>query len=191
MRSRHGSQAADEGCALGHDPPHVASSTMAELRCGIAASRKGEAGMGTSTKRGLALVATALACVAGSVQAVTPQEDEDRIEALLKAERARERFAEAEAAAREAPVIAAAVATPVATPNDDWLAPQLETSGMPFDDLARAIGRRVEITTEGRRRHRGVVLSANAQQVTLQVARRGGAAVYTLKRAQVARIDPL
>lgn len=138
------------------------------------------------------------ACVpAGAARAGSLQEDEARIEALLKAERnARAERAVAIAAAGgvadpATPVIAeVTAAVPAPSENDEWLAPKIEQNGLPFADLKHYVGRRVEIVTTGDREHRGTVKSVDARQVTLLVRRPGGNATYTLRREQVKRVDP-
>ena len=134
--------------------------------------------------------------LAAHAQAGTLQEDEARIEALLRAERATTTPAAktapdgAAVVASTTPVIAEVVAT-MAKPSatDEWLAPAVEQAGLPFGELAHYVGQRVRITTTGEREHRGTVTSANARQVTLQVYRAGGNATYTLRREQVQRVD--
>jgi hypothetical protein len=134
--------------------------------------------------------------LASQVQAGTLQEDEARIEELLRAERAAivpvttQVSGSALAAASTTPVIAEVVAT-VAKPSatDEWLAPAVEQAGLPFGELTHYVGQRVRITTTGEREHLGTVASANARQVTLQVRRAGGNATYTLRRDQVQRVD--
>ena len=127
-------------------------------------------------------------------QAGTLQEDEARIEELLRAERALTDSSATSgstlAASSSTPVIAEVVAT-VAKPsaNDEWLAPAVEQAGLPFGELTHYVGQRVRIMTTGEREHRGTVTSANARQVTLQVRRAGGNATYTLRREQVQRVD--
>ncbi len=137
-----------------------------------------------------------LGIAAGSgLHAATLEQDEARIEALLRAERvaAVARAADAaRAAAAATPVIAEVVAVPATpTANDDWLALPVDHSRtLDFDELGHAIGRRVSITTAGgEREHRGIVKAADARRVTLQVRRAGGAATYSLPRKQVVRID--
>jgi hypothetical protein len=140
------------------------------------------------------MVGLAASC---GVRAGTLQEDEARIEALLRAERAAAGVSAmpqspdgAVVVASSTPVIAEVVAK-MAQPseNDEWLAPAIEQTGLPFADLAHYIGQRVSITTAGEREHRGTVKSANARQVTLLVRRSGGNATYTLRREQVQRVD--
>ena len=134
---------------------------------------------------------------AGAARAGSLEEDEARIEALLKAERT----ARAERAFTVAaiggvadpatPVIAeVTAAVPAPSENDEWLAPKIEQNGLPFADLTHYVGRRVEIVTTGDREHRGTVKSVDARQVTLLVRRPGGNATYTLRREQVKRVDP-
>ena len=140
-------------------------------------------------------LALGLVLLATPALAGTLQEDEARIEALLRAERvAAVPVATASdgsvAAASTTPVIAEVVAT-VAKPSetDEWLAPAVEQAGLPFAELTHYVGRRVRITTTGEREHRGTVTSANPRQVTLLVHRAGGNATYTLRREQVQRVD--
>ncbi len=125
---------------------------------------------------------------AACVHAGTLEEDEARLDALLAAKRAA-------AAAAPAPVVASVTAPTAAhedadNPHADWLAPAPERAlGVAFVDLVQYVGSKVTIVTAGERIHRGVVTSANARQVSLQVHRRGGNATYTLRREQVVRID--
>jgi len=134
---------------------------------------------------------------AGTARAGSLQEDEARIEALLKAERtARAERAVAVAATGgvadpATPVIAeVTAAVPPPSENDAWLVPTIEQNGLPFAELKHYVGQRVEILTTGDREHRGTVKSADARQVTLVVRRAGGNATYTLRRDQVKRVDP-
>ena len=138
------------------------------------------------------------------VRAASLQEDEARIEALLRAERNAQRTVERNARAASAapaaaqdsvdpatPVIAeVTAAVPEPSENDAWLVPTIEQDGLPFADLKHYVGHRVEIVTTGDRQHRGTVKSADARQVTLLVRRPGGNATYTLRRDQVKRVDP-
>lgn len=134
---------------------------------------------------------------AGGVHAVTPEEDEARIEVLVRAEHeaAAQRAQEAATADTSSPdavpvaAVVKAYAPSVAGGNDDWLAERSAEAGAPFAELAQHIGDRVSIVTRGDRRHSGVIRSANARQVTLGVRRRGGDATYTLRRDQVLRIE--
>ena|SRR5688500_10363475 len=137
----------------------------------------------------LVLLLAAGAVLGGTAQAGSLQEDEARIEALLKAER---KAAPAGGAANPAtPVIAeVTAAVPAPSENDEWLVPKIEQGGLPFADLKHYVGQRVEIVTIGNREHRGIVKSADARQVTLLVHRPGGNATYTLRRDQVKRVDP-
>lgn len=148
----------------------------------------------------LGVIAPGARARAGSLQ-----EDEARIEALLRAERNAQRTAERNARAASAavpasgqesldpatPVIAeVTAAVPEPSENDAWLVPTIEQDGLPFTDLKHYVGHRVEILTTGDRQHRGTVKSADARQVTLLVRRPGGNATYTLRREQVKRVDP-
>jgi hypothetical protein len=139
--------------------------------------------------------ALALALAAVSACAATLEEDEARIEAMIRAERAGMATKPAvplPLVAAQAPVpvpVAASVVAPPPTPHDDWLAAPPRTAGTPFAELANRVGQRVAITTAGERVHRGVVGSADARQVTLRVKRPGGTATYTLTRNQVLRVD--
>lgn len=142
------------------------------------------------------VTALALALAAVSAGAATLEEDEARIEALIRAERvgsAAKRLAPPPAVAaaeQEEPVpVVASVVAPPPTPHDEWLAAPSRAAGLPFAELANHIGQRVAITTAGERVHRGVVGSADARQVTLRVKRPGGNATYTLTRNQVLRVD--
>lgn len=125
-------------------------------------------------------------------QAGTLEQDEARIDALIRAERAEQQRSRMLASAEPVPVAATVVAPAVAAvPNEDWLAPPpLDDGGLRFDDLTRYVGGRVTIVTVGQRVHRGVIRSVDARQVILQVRRAGGNATYALHRDQVARIDP-
>ncbi len=147
---------------------------------------------------GRIVTALALALVAAAAGAATLEEDEARIEALIRAERAGlagkpaappPPAVPAEPRAPAAVPVVASVVAPPPTPHDEWLAAPAREAGMPFAELAHNIGRRVAITTAGERVHRGVVGSADARQVTLRVKRPGGNATYTLTRNQVLRVD--
>lgn len=145
-------------------------------------------------------LAGALGCgllFASRGSAVTPEEDEARIEVLVKAEREAAQPAAAPPANADAaavPVVAVVTANaPTARGgNDDWLASaEPQGTGVAFADLAQHIGRRVSVATRGEHTHRGIVSSADARQLTLRVRRSGGNATYTLRRDQVVRIDLL
>jgi hypothetical protein len=146
---------------------------------------------------GRMVTALALALVAAAASAATLEEDEARIEALIRAERAASAgkpaapppAVPAEAQAPAAVPVVASVVAPPPTPQDEWLAAPARQAGLPFAELALNVGRRVAITTAGERVHRGVVGSADARQVTLRVKRPGGNATYTLTRNQVLRVD--
>jgi hypothetical protein len=144
-----------------------------------------------------ALCGIVLAGLAGGVAAQTLDEDEARIEELMRAPHAAAPAAPAAVAiapasdnsALETPVVAAVVA-PAPTANDEWLAaPQQPDESLPFAELAKNIGKRVSITTSNEREHNGIITSADAKQVTLQVKRAGGNASYTLRRDQVVRVE--
>lgn len=134
----------------------------------------------------------ALACVAAWANAGTLEEDEARIEALIKAERAgstAKLVPAAVVAEQPAAPVAASVVALTPGPDDQWLAATTREAGLPFAELAQHIGQRVTITTAGERVHRGIVGSADARHVTLRVKRSGGDATYTLGRNQVVRVD--
>lgn len=145
---------------------------------------------------GRIVTALALALAAVSAGGATLEEDEARIEALIRAERAGLTGKPpapppptvAVEPQKPVPVVASVVAPPP-TPHDEWLAAPARAAGLPFAELAHHVGRRVAITTAGERVHRGVVGSADASRVTLRVKRRGGDATYTLTRNQVLRVD--
>ena len=123
--------------------------------------------------------------VTASAMAATLDEDEARLEARLRAQRAAEA-----AKANSVPVLAAAIAPPP-SPNDEWLAPPSMPATLAYDELARHVGERLTVVTRGERVHRGTLTAAGARSLTLVVQRRGGAASYTLRREQVVRIEPL
>lgn len=132
-------------------------------------------------------------------------DDETRIEALVRTERA---IAAAEVPAPAGADLAASAVVTVPPPalviaesvrpapsavsrRDSSVAPPEPAGGLPFSDLARHIGDRVAVVTAGARVHRGVVKAVDAEQMTLQVRSPGigGAAAYTLRREQIVRID--
>jgi hypothetical protein len=123
-------------------------------------------------------------------------EDEARIEVLIRSEHAVQAEirvqAEAQVNAPPAPVAAKAIAPPVSElSDDDWLAKAAtQDVKLTFDELARHIGRRVTVVTTGERVHRGTIVAVSGRVLTLRVAQAGGGAVYTLKREQIARIYP-
>lgn len=129
----------------------------------------------------------------GELHAGTLEEDEARIAELMRAELAKpvQGATRAAEAGEAAPVVAEVVAPapPPPSPNDDWLVPTVRDAGLPFDDLAHRIGRRVTIVTAGERVHRGTIKQADARQVVLSVRRPGGDATYVLRREQVVRIE--
>lgn len=146
------------------------------------------------TIRVIASCALAVPLAAPIAYAATLEQDEARIEALLRAEHvASEKAAAAAAldASANTPVIAEVVAVPpVQSAKDDWIAaPPKHDRSMSFTELSHCIGCRVSIVTAGDREHRGVVGSVDGRQVTLKVRRAGGNASYTLLRNQIVRID--
>ncbi|MBN8726694.1 MAG: hypothetical protein J0H15_03190 [Xanthomonadales bacterium] len=128
--------------------------------------------------------------------------DEERVAAQMQAELAGAPTAPAGAAvtrglqdrpAAESPVMVEVVAPEPPPPHaadGSGAVPSAAAEGVPFADLARLVGHRVTLVTTGERVHRGVVAAASAREVTLEVRRAGGTATYTLRREQVARIDP-
>lgn len=140
----------------------------------------------------------ALALFAAPAITATLEEDEARIEALIRAERAaRSASRPAVTAAtvtapkveHAAAPVAASVMAPALGPNDDWLAAPTHAHGLPLADLPHYIGRRVAITTSGDRVHRGILGSADGKQVTVRVKKPGGSATYTLTSNQIVRVD--
>jgi len=136
------------------------------------------------------VVGAALACAA---VAQTLDEDEARIEELMNAQPAAPpppvaRAAAADDSVNETPIAAAVVAPPTSA-DDEWLAPKQSENRMEFADLAHSIGARVSILTSNEREHNGVVMAADAKQVTIEVRRKGGNASYVLKKEQVLRIE--
>ena len=141
-----------------------------------------------------------LAALLGGVLALdvfaqTLDEDEARIEELMNAPATVRSVAPAPAASatvddsiNETP-IAAAVVAPAQSADDEWLAPKEQENRMEFVDLAHSIGARVSIVTTNEREHHGVVTSADAKQVTLEVRRKGGNASYVLKKEQILKIE--
>jgi len=141
-----------------------------------------------------------LAALLGGVLALdvfaqTLDEDEARIEELMNAPPTVRSVAPAPAASatvdesiNETP-IAAAVVAPAQSADDEWLAPKRNENAMEFADLAHSIGARVSIVTTNEREHHGVVTSADAKQVTIEVRRKGGNASYVLKKEQILKIE--
>ncbi len=141
-----------------------------------------------------------LAALLGGVLALdvfaqTLDEDEARIEELMNAPATVRSVAPAPAASatvddsiNETP-IAAAVVAPAQSADDEWLAPKQNENAMEFADLAHSIGARVSIVTTNEREHHGVVTSADAKQVTIEVRRKGGNASYVLKKEQILKIE--
>jgi hypothetical protein len=123
-----------------------------------------------------------LICLPGarSASAGTLEQDEARIDAVLKAEHARD---------HPAPVVASVVAPTPRSATDDGVVAEREDAGLGFGELAAHVGGRVTITTVGEHVHRGIVRSADARQVTLQVHSAGGSATYALHRDQIVHID--
>ena len=154
-----------------------------------------------SVRIAASLALAGVAWVATWAGATTLEEDEARIEALIRAERAGKAADPAPppptsvaatlvvATAAPAPVVASVVAPPAAS-SEEWLAAPTRDAGLSFSELPQRIGQRVTITTANERVHRGVIGSADARQVTLRVKRAGGNATYTLSRSQVAHIEP-
>ncbi len=145
-----------------------------------------------------AVFAVALALAAGDAWAQTLEQDEARIEELMAAGAGAspQQAASAGAAAptyddsvKETPVVAAVVA-PAPTANDEWLAASTQDDSIPFAELRYHVGQRVLITTSNEREHNGIVTSADARQVTMEIRRKGGLATYVLKKEQILRIEP-
>jgi len=139
------------------------------------------------------LFLAALLCAA-SAGAATLEQDEAKIDALIRAEHAARQgvapVPPAENPRVAAPVMASVIApAPVRPAGQEWLSSPTGDAGLSFSDLAQNIGKIVIITTAGERVHRGVVKSADGRQVTLQVKRAGGNATYALRREQVLHID--
>jgi len=129
------------------------------------------------------------------VAAQTLDEDEARIEELMNARPSAQPATPAPAVSakfddsiNETP-IAAAVVAPAQSADDEWLAPKEQENRMEFVDLPHSIGARVSIVTTNEREHLGVVTSADAKQVTLEVRRKGGNASYVLKKEQILKIE--
>lgn len=139
------------------------------------------------------LVALLAGVLALDVVAQTLDEDEARIEELMNARPTAQPAAPAASATvddsiNETP-IAAAVVAPAQSAEDEWLAPKRQENTMEFADLVHSIGARVSIVTTNEREHHGVVTSADAKQVTLEVRRKGGNASYVLKKEQILKIE--
>ncbi len=143
----------------------------------------------------MGVVIGACCAVAAWAAPPTPQEDEARIEELMLAESTALPAAPAPASpaapgVEEAatPVIVAVAPTPAAS-GEDWVVEQQKDDSLTFAELSAHLGGEVSITTTNERTHRGKVIAADANTVTLSVRRRGGAATYTLRREQVSHID--
>lgn len=145
-----------------------------------------------------ALFAVVLALAAGGATAQTLEQDEARIEELMAA-RPDATSPGVPAASAPTPAyddsvketpIAAAVVAPAPTANDDWLAAPTQDEGIPFAELRYHVGQRMLITTSNEREHNGIVTSADARQVTMEIRRKGGLATYVLKKEQILRIEP-
>jgi len=142
---------------------------------------------------GLFACLCSLASHAGQVMDV----DEERISVQMRAELEASPAPGAGAVShplRDAPPAEAPVMVEVVAPAppsvDGSGVTRAASQGLSFADLERFVGRPVTVTTTGERVHRGKVLAASAREVQLQVRRAGGTATYTLRREQVARIDP-
>jgi hypothetical protein len=150
---------------------------------------------GWDGKRAVFMVALVLA--AGSARAQTLEQDEARIEELMAAGTGASAQAAPAAATspayddsvKETPVVAAVVA-PAPSANDEWLAAPTQDDSIPFAELRYHVGQRVLITTSNEREHNGIVTSADARQVTMEIRRKGGLATYVLKKEQILRIEP-
>lgn len=154
--------------------------------------------------RFMTMAGLALALFSATAGAATLEEDEARIEALIRAERVVARSASRPAVTvatvtapsadgrdetgATVPVVASVMA-PAVGPNDDWLATPENEHGLPLAELPRYVGRRIAITTSGDRVHRGVLGSADGKQVTVRVKKPGGSATYTLTSNQIVRVD--
>jgi hypothetical protein len=145
-----------------------------------------------------AVFAVALALAAGGARAQTLEQDEARIEELMAAGTGASSQQAAPAGAatpayddsvKETPVVAAVVA-PAPSANDEWLAAPTQDDSIPFAELRYHVGQRVLITTSNEREHNGIVTSADARQVTMEIRRKGGIATYVLKKEQILRIEP-
>ncbi|TCO42995.1 hypothetical protein [Dokdonella fugitiva] len=143
------------------------------------------------------VVVVALACAAGGACAQTLDEDEARIEQLMAARPVEPPVAAPPPApkpayddsVKETPVVAAVVAPPPGA-NDEWLAAPAQDDSIPFDELRYHVGERVLVTTTNEREHNGIITSADAREVTMEIRRKGGLATYVLKKEQILRIEP-
>lgn len=143
-----------------------------------------------------------LAFANGPVHAASLEQDEARIDALIRAEHAARQpatpapvLATAKIPHRSdapAPVVASVTAPPLPAQgsSEAWRSAPSADAGLGFGQLAQNVGRRVVIVTAGEKVHRGIVQAADAAQVILRVKLSGGnAATYSLRRNQVTRID--
>jgi len=141
--------------------------------------------------------------------AVTPEEDESRIEALILLEReasrpvaATELLPGAAESSRsvsipsttglvDVPAQSRVSAAALVAPAKPATSLDAEVPSLRFDDLGKHIGQTLRITTANGKQRNARVQSADSRQVTLLVTQPGGIATYTLQRAQVAAIQAL
>jgi hypothetical protein len=169
---------------------------------------------GNSSMVRIAGMLLAIQLVPAAAGVGSPEQDEARIEALIRMEQHPEAVAAPVAApATEttvqaappapvkapAPVVApaptahvpavpaapAATTSALATLTDD---PD-EPGGLRFEDLKRHVGETLRITTTNGTQRTARVQSADARQVTLLVSQPGGTATYTLQRTQIIGIE--
>jgi hypothetical protein len=140
----------------------------------------------------------------------SPEQDESRIETLVRIER----HPEADAAPAPSPPVEARVATAPTSPSAavtvstppahappppakpaaiaapvDTAFDEADETGLRLEDLKRHIGETLRITTSSGVQRNARVQSADARQVTLLVSQPGGTATYTLQRAQIVGIE--
>lgn len=131
--------------------------------------------------------------------AVTPEEDEARIEVLIRAEKAGLAAAPSPVAA-DAPsppaVVAAtpsAASAPAATNSVTTPAPAATPTaaapGLPYASLKDYIGAKVHVVLKSGAEHNARLESVDARQITLAVPSFEYTAQFSVPREQIARID--
>ncbi|TLY50767.1 MAG: hypothetical protein E6K53_09470 [Gammaproteobacteria bacterium] len=133
--------------------------------------------------------------------AVTPEEDEARIEALLRAEKAGVAAAPATVtpiapAATSPTAIAVGPSPALATPVENSMpapapvaTPTAAAPGVPYASLKDHLGARVHVVLKNGAEHYAQLESADARQITLAVPSFEYTAQFSVPREQIARID--
>ena len=130
--------------------------------------------------------------------AVTPEEDEARIEVLIRAEKAGLAAVPSPAAvdAPSPPAVVAATASPASAPAATSATapapaatPTAAAPGLPYASLKDYIGAKVHVVLKTGAEHNARLESVDARQITLAVPSFEYTAQFSVPREQIARID--